>query len=61
VPKGEDDAVQPMKDTAQNLAQQAKQLREQARDLSQESVRVRRASKKAWEARADKRGRKRRS
>jgi hypothetical protein len=61
VRKGNDDPVQSMKETAQNLALQAKQLREHARDLSQESLRVRRASKKAREARADKRGRKKRS
>ena len=44
--KENDDPVKAMKETANNLALQAKKLREEARDLSQESSRIRRASKK---------------
>jgi hypothetical protein len=43
-----------MKQTARNLAMLAKKLREQAHDLSQESSRVRAASKKARQARSNK-------
>jgi len=55
VPKKNDDPVEAMKRTAQNLASQARKLRDQARDLSQESSQLRRASKKAREERSKKR------